>query len=285
MFSHGGGGWEGATSFQLATCAGSTGPAWPLGPTLGMCPRGAPSTLGHSRSAGPPACLNLCSSPPQLSWGRSCLSSFSGPREQWRSRKQAVGFLQAPGVDRGCGELCNRPEHRAGAQGCGAPRWWSASCAPHSLPRDRGERRWRVQGGCSPLPSRQQLPSALCTKPPWTNGPDVCSASTFWAGALLRDGIPREAAVPAAEPGRSAGGDAAAQQPLDEGRPMWEITQKAAAEHRERHPPHLRETSKVGRKGSRPGGSARHQQDEINLEGGHQRVSLQGDHTEARRFC
>lgn len=149
-----------------------------------------------------------------------------------------------------------------------------------------GERGGGVYKRRSPLPSRQQLPSALCTKPPWTNGPDVCSASTFWAGALLRDGIPRESAVPAAEPGRSAGGDAAAQEPLDEGRPMWEVTQKAAAEHRERHPPTShRETSKVGRKGSRPGGSAWHQQDEINLEGGHWRVSLQEHHTEARRFC
>lgn len=93
-------------------------------------------------------------------------------------------------------------------------------------------------GGHSPLPSRQQLPSALCTKAPWTDGPDVCSASTFWAGALLRDEIPWEAAVPAAEPGTSAGGDAAAgePEPLDEGRPMWEITQKAAARHHERHP-------------------------------------------------
>lgn len=124
--------------------------------------------------------------------------------------------------------------HRAAVQHVGAQH---PVCLTH-FP-GTGERGGGVYKGRSPLPSRQQLPSALCTKPPWTNGPDVCSASTFWAGALLRDGIPREAAVPAAEPGRSAGGDAAAQEPLDEGRPMWEITQKAAAEHRERHAPHL----------------------------------------------
>ena len=43
-----------------------------------------------------------------------------------------------------------------------------------------------------------------------------------------------------------------------------------------------RETSEVGRKGTRPGGRARHQQDEVNLERGLWRVSGQGDHSEAR---
>lgn len=84
-----------------------------------------------------------------------------------------------------------------------------------------------------------------------------------------------------AEPGTPAG------EPLDEGRMMWEIAQKAAARHHERgSPTPLRETSAVGTKGSRPGGGrAQHQQDDDNLERGLRRVSGQGDHSEVRYFC
>ena len=82
-----------------------------------------------------------------------------------------------------------------------------------------------------------QAAAALCPahEAPMTGGPDMCSASTFWTGALLRDRIPREAVVPATEPGTSAEGDAATREPLNEGRPMWEIMQNAARYH-ERHP-------------------------------------------------
>lgn len=95
--------------------------------------------------------------------------------------------------------LTGAPESSAISRsvGPGYPTVVPTSCAPHPLSRDRGERRWFLQG-LQPRPL--QAAAALCPvhATPWTNEPDVCSASTFWAGVLLRDGIPWEAVVPAA---------------------------------------------------------------------------------------
>lgn len=150
-------------------------------------------------------------------------------------------FLQVAGAGRAL--------QPAGVLGCGAPVLVLNLLCPSPTSQGQGREEVGCRSGCSPLPSRQQLPSALCTEPPWTDGPDVCSASTFWAGALLRNRIPREAAVPAAEPSTSAGGDAATGEPLDEGRPMREITQKAAARPHERHPPTSQGNLQSGEKG------------------------------------
>lgn len=95
-----GGGGRGALPPHTHT--GSTRPAPSLGPTLGMCPMGPPSTPGHSCSAGPPACPNPSSCAPRFSWGGGGRSTFSGPWEWWRrgSRKGGESF-HVPSADGG----------------------------------------------------------------------------------------------------------------------------------------------------------------------------------------
>lgn len=188
---------------------------------------------------------------------------------RWQTAGRVVGFLQAPGAGRGCRKLCHQPERRAGVPGCGAPRWRSTSCAPRPPRRDRGEGRWRRGGGRSPRPpgSSCPLPCAQSPPGPWTRR--VLSIHLLGWSVAKRRHPPGRAPSPHMSP-HQRGGGGGVQPPGN----LWTREGRWGRSHKRLQRGTMRGTpaphggtSKVGRRGSRPGGRAWHRQDEVNWEG------------------